>query len=139
MENIRHNRPFYRLVAALLLTGVLLLGAGPSALAEWCFSGSREASSACCSGELDTSSQPCAGAHFCCGKEIVASPVRLSSGESGAVPFAPADRQIAAVLPALRDRSAVAIQPARPPLLLSFAELVLQESLLSHAPPFRAV
>lgn len=135
MEDTRHSRSLYRFVTALLLAGVLLLGSGPGALAEWCLSTSKETSSECCGGDLGSASRSCAGAHFCCGKEFVASPVRVQGIETNQVSFVPADAQVQAELPALSDLGTIAVPKGRPPLLLSFAELVLQESLLSHAPP----
>jgi hypothetical protein len=140
MRALNHSDSLYRFAAALLLAGMLFLGVGQSASAACCSSVPQQASSECCGGSPESSPSPCSEAHFCCGKEIVAfEPFRAYVTSKALILVSTGDSEDYSALVTLKAPAFLSAHTGKPRLLLSFAELVLQESLLSHAPPVGAV
>ena len=138
MEIRTQSTVFLRQTAACLLAGLLFLCTGTQTFGMVCQVLPQEETSGCC-GSLDDSSRSCAGEHFCCAEtEFAAVPLRIRGSDHLPVPLVLSAANSDAT-PVLRETVPSAVCPVPPDFVPSFAELVLQESLLSHAPPFGAI
>ncbi|MHA3775495.1 hypothetical protein ACXR0O_28590 [Verrucomicrobiota bacterium sgz303538] len=121
---------FGRFAMASLLAGILLFCVVPQVSATRCLSVQQE-NAGCCE-SLEAGLTNCAG---CCeAKTPTATPITWIRIHDLSPALSPEEISIHADL--LDDCFPTRIvRPSEPALALSFAELVLQESLLSHAPP----
>lgn len=130
MQASNIQRLLSRVTTACLLAGFVVFLAGPQACAMACPAVQQEEAGCC--GTLNHSSK---SRHLCCEAEtpVPASPV-LFPGVDPPPAFVPQESNTSKVLPVSLQTFHEPV-PSQPRLVLSFAELVLQESLLSHAPP----
>lgn len=121
---------FGRFATASLLVGILLFCVVPQVSATRCLS-VQKGDAGCC-GQFEGGQSDCAD---CCeAKAPTVAPITWIRVHDLSPALAPDGVSIRADL--LDDHSPTrVVRPPEPALVLSFAELVLQESLLSHAPP----